>query len=109
MWDVFIAFVQGERHHRVQLEQDGNVIAGSQTSYQFEGPVTGHVDEAGVHLVFSAWHEGTLIAYRLDGRFLDGQAQGNVTLGSATHHHQGPINLAQFGSARFSAVRAEEA
>jgi hypothetical protein len=51
------------------------------------------------------WYEGTMIAYQLDGAVNDGQIRGDVTLGSATSHHQGPINLAQFGPARFQATR----
>ena len=108
-WDVVISFLQGERRHRVALRQHDGAISGSQTSQQFEGPVTGRTDAKGIHLVFSAWHEGTMIAYRLDGSVTDGRMQGDVALGSATHHHQGPINLAQFGSARFHAVRAGDA
>jgi D-glucosaminate-6-phosphate ammonia-lyase len=105
IWDVTISFLQGERRHRVELHQQDGTIAGTQTSHQFAGPVTGRAENRAVQLLFSAWHEGTMIAYRLDGGVSDGRIQGSVTLGSVTHHHQGPINLAQFGSARFVAVR----
>ena len=42
---------------------------------------------------------------QFNGAVSDGQIHGDVTLGSATSHHQGPINLAQFGTGRFHATR----
>jgi D-glucosaminate-6-phosphate ammonia-lyase len=104
-WDIDVSFLRGERKHRIDLQQQDGVLAGLQTSYQFEGPVTGSVEGDRVHLLFSAWHEGTMIAFRLDGTVTDGQMQGDVTLGSANHQHQGPINLAQFGGGRFHGTR----
>ncbi|MEA2773852.1 MAG: D-glucosaminate-6-phosphate ammonia-lyase [Acetobacteraceae bacterium] len=105
-WDVVVSFLKGERTHRIQLRQHNGAITGSQASHQFEGPVTGNVDGKGISLIFRTWHEGTLISYRLDGSVADGQMRGNVTFGSATHHHQGAINLAQFGPGWFQGVRA---
>ena len=32
--------------------------------------------------------------------------QGKVELGTASDHHQGPINKGQFGTGQFQAVRA---
>jgi hypothetical protein len=104
-WDVSVSFLRGERTHAIQLRQQNSTITGSQSSHQFEGPVSGSVDANGIHLVFSMWHEGTMIAYRLDGFASDDQMRGSVTLGSATHQHQGAINLAQFGPGLFQGVR----
>jgi L-seryl-tRNA(Ser) seleniumtransferase len=100
-WDVVVSFLQGERTHRLHLRQQGGAITGSQSSHQFEGPVTGSLDGGDIDLVFHARYEGTVIAYRLHGSVTDGRMQGHVTLGSMTDHHQGPINLAQFGQGRF--------
>jgi L-seryl-tRNA(Ser) seleniumtransferase len=104
-WDVQVSFLTGKRRHSMQLRQKAGTINGSQSSNQFAGPVTGNVDGDRVTLLFSMWYEGTMIAYQLDGAVSDGQIHGDVTLGSATHHHEGPINLAQFGPARFQATR----
>jgi seryl-tRNA(Sec) selenium transferase len=104
-WDVEVSFLTGKRRHSMQLQQKAGTITGSQSSHQFAGPVTGNVDGERVNLLFSMWYEGTMIAYQLDGAINDGQIYGDVTLGSATHHHQGPINLAQFGPGRFQATR----
>jgi L-seryl-tRNA(Ser) seleniumtransferase len=104
-WDVEVSFLTGNRSHSMQLQQNAGTIDGSQSSHQFAGPVTGNVDGDRVTLLFSAWYEGTMIAYQLDGAVSDGQIYGEVTLGSATHHHQGPINLAQFGAGQFHATR----
>ncbi len=108
-WDVDVAFLKGDRRHRIQLQQHDGAITGSHSSDQFEGPVSGSVDADGIHLVFTTWYEGTMIAYRLDGSVVGRHMQGSVTLGSVTHHHQGPVNLAQFGPGRFQAIRAKEA
>jgi D-glucosaminate-6-phosphate ammonia-lyase len=105
-WDVEVSFLTGKRKHSMQLHQSAGTINGSQSSHQFAGPVTGNVDGDRVTLLFSMWNEGTMIAYQLDGAVDDGQIRGDVTLGSATHHHQGPINLGQFGPGRFQATRA---
>jgi D-glucosaminate-6-phosphate ammonia-lyase len=109
IWDVGVSFLQGERAHRLHLQQQDGAITGSQTSQQFEGPVTGRLDAAGVHLVFRTRYEGTDILYRLDGSVADGRMQGQVTLGGSTDHHQGPINAAQFGSGRFQGERTGRA
>jgi hypothetical protein len=100
-----VSFLTGKRTHSMQLQQNAGTINGSQSSHQFAGPVTGSVDGDRVTLLFSMWNEGTMIAYQLNGAVNDGQICGDVTLGSATHHHQGPINLAQFGPGWFQATR----
>jgi D-glucosaminate-6-phosphate ammonia-lyase len=105
VWDVHVRFLHGERTHRMQLRQQDGVITGSQSSPQFEGPVTGTLDADGIHLAFVGRYEGATIGYRLDGVVADGHMEGEATLGSASDQHQGPINLAQFGTARFQAER----
>jgi L-seryl-tRNA(Ser) seleniumtransferase len=105
-WDVQVSFLHGERAHRLTLQQQGGAITGSQSSQQFDGPVTGSLDADGIHLIFRTRYEGATISYRLDGAVADGRMQGSVALGSASDHHQGPINMAQFGTGQFQAVRA---
>jgi D-glucosaminate-6-phosphate ammonia-lyase len=104
-WDVEVSFLTGKRKHSMQLQQNAGTIIGSQSSHQFAGPVTGNVTGDRVSLLFSMWNEGTMIAYQLSGAVKDRQICGEVALGSATHHHQGPINLAQFGPGWFQATR----
>jgi L-seryl-tRNA(Ser) seleniumtransferase len=105
-WDVHVSFLHGERSHRLTLQQQGATITGSQSSQQFDGPVSGSLDADGVHLTFRTRYEGATIFYQLDGAIADGRMQGSVALGSASDHHQGPINRAQFGTGQFQAVRA---
>jgi L-seryl-tRNA(Ser) seleniumtransferase len=105
-WDVHVSFLHGERTHKLQLRQDGAAISGNQSSQQFDSPVTGSLDSDGVHLVFRTRYEGATIFYSLDGVVADGRMDGTVVLGSASDHHQGPINRTQFGSGQFQAVRA---
>jgi D-glucosaminate-6-phosphate ammonia-lyase len=104
-WKLGVSFLQGTRTHTLDLQQHGREITGTQTSSQFEGPVTGTVEGDAVHLVFKTRYEGTVISYRLDGSVAEGRMDGHVTLGSLTDHHQGPINLAQFGQGRFQGER----
>jgi D-glucosaminate-6-phosphate ammonia-lyase len=105
-WDVRVTFLHGERTHRMQLRQQGASVSGNQRSFQFESPVTGSVEAGAVQLLFRGRYEGATIFYRLDGAVANGHMTGSVTLGSASDHHQGPVNMAQFGSGRFVAVRA---
>jgi L-seryl-tRNA(Ser) seleniumtransferase len=106
-WDVHVSFLHGERSHRLTLKQQGGAITGSQSSVQFDGPVAGSLDADGIHLIFRTRYEGATISYKLDGAVADGRMQGTVALGSASDQHQGPINMAQFGTGQFEAVRAE--
>ncbi|HET6237607.1 MAG TPA: aminotransferase class V-fold PLP-dependent enzyme [Acetobacteraceae bacterium] len=105
-WDVHVSFLHGERSHRLTLQQQGGAISGSQSSQQFDGPVTGSLDADGIHLIFRTRYEGATISYKLDGAVADGRMQGSVALGSVSDHHQGPINMTQFGTGQFQAVRA---
>jgi L-seryl-tRNA(Ser) seleniumtransferase len=105
-WDVHVSFLHGDRSHRLTLQQQGGAITGSQTSQQFEGPVTGSLDDGGIHLIFRTRYEGATISYKLEGKVADGRIQGSVALGSVSDHHQGPINMTQFGTGQFQAVRA---
>jgi hypothetical protein len=57
-WDVRVSFLKGERTHRLHLRQQDISITGTQSSPQFEGPVSGSVDAKGIHLVFSTRYEG---------------------------------------------------
>jgi len=98
--------MHGARAHRMTLEQQGGKITGSQSSPQFEGPVIGKLDAQGVHLEFRTRYEGATIFYSLDGAVADGRIKGTVELGTASDHHQGPINKTQFGTGAFEAVRA---
>ncbi|HET6238601.1 MAG TPA: aminotransferase class V-fold PLP-dependent enzyme [Acetobacteraceae bacterium] len=105
-WDVQVSFLHGARTHRLTLQQQGGSITGSQTSQQFDGPVSGSLCADGVHLEFRTRYEGATIFYSLDGNVADGRMKGTVELGTASDHHQGPINKSQFGTGAFQAVRA---
>ena len=105
-WDIQVSFLHGERSHRLTLQQRDGAITGSQSSQQFEGPVSGRLDADGVHLTFRTRYEGATIFYQLDGAVTDGRMQGRVTLGSASDHHKGPLNMSQFGAGQFEGIRA---
>lgn len=104
-WSVEVRFKRGERLHRITLRQQGGQLSGEQTSDQFAGPVSGTIGPNGVCITMRARYEGSTISYRLDGTVEQDRMGGQVVLGSMTDHHQGPINLAQFGTATWDAVR----
>jgi hypothetical protein len=58
-----------------------------------------------VCLTLTDRYEGSTICYRLDGEIADQRMSGTVVLGSASDHHRGPVNLAQFGSGEWQALR----
>jgi hypothetical protein len=104
-WDVRVSFLHGERSHRLTLRQQDGAVTGSQSSQQFEGPVSGRLDADRLHLVFRTRYEGATISYQLSGTITDDRMQGSVALGSVSDHHQGPINRTQFGTGQFQGMR----
>ncbi len=105
-WALAVQFLHGERRHRLLLRQEGAAIGGQHTSEQFEGEIVGRADGAEVSLALHARFESSTISYRLEGTAENGRMHGRVVLGSGTDHHEGPVNLSQFGTASWEAVRA---
>jgi L-seryl-tRNA(Ser) seleniumtransferase len=104
-WEVRVRFLHGERVHTVKLTQTGNALAGEQHSPLFEGAVSGQIEGGAVSLSFGTRYEGSNIRYNLSGEAGARAMQGVAKLGTSTDHHQGPVNLAQFGSAQWSATK----
>jgi uncharacterized pyridoxal phosphate-dependent enzyme len=104
-WEVRVSFLHGARTHRLRLHQKGDALTGDQSSELFAGNVVGRLTGRGVCLTLTDRYEGSTISYRLDGEVADQRMSGTVVLGSASDHHQGPINLAQFGSGQWQAQR----
>ena len=104
-WDLRVQFLHGERVHRLHIGQTGPDLTGKHSSPGFEGPVTGRLTQDGVAFRFDLAYEGTQIAYRFDGKLANGSMGGTVALGTSNDHHQGLVNLAQFGSGKWQASR----
>ncbi len=104
-WTVNMHFLHGTRTHTLHLTQSGNSLTGHQTSPQFEGPVRGALEGHDLHLAFEGRYEGNIIRYALEGTAEDGTLSGIAILGTANDHHQGSVNLAQFGTASWTAAR----
>src|SRR5208283_1929481 len=75
-WELRLDFLQGDRVHRVSIEQLGQELAGHQRSTGFEGPVSGWVEGDQVQLFFAARYEATTISYLFDGEVRDGKMSG---------------------------------
>lgn len=105
IWDVVIEFGDGPATHRLTLTQDGAKVGGTHKSRFFEGEVKGSVE--GDRLSVSALHryEGSRLGYRFDGPVTGNTIKGEVLLGTGGESHQGPVNLAQYGRAPFTATR----
>jgi L-seryl-tRNA(Ser) seleniumtransferase len=104
-WDVLVEFLHGARTHRMHLAQAGAILSGNHVSAQFQGRVDGNVSGADLRLVFADRYEGSTIAYQFTGKAADGSIAGTVVLGTSNDHHQGEVNLAQFGTGRWWAER----
>ena len=104
-WEVRVRFLHGERVHRVTLTQAGNALSGEQHSTNFDGGVTGAVEAGRLTMTFGTRYEGSNIRYNFTGEAGAAAMSGTALLGTSTDHHQGPVNLAQFGSATWSATK----
>jgi D-glucosaminate-6-phosphate ammonia-lyase len=104
-WDLRVKFLRGERTHRLRIEQRGSEISGHQHSPDFDSPVVGRLTPEGVDFSFDYRYEGSRISYRFLGQANGRTMTGTVLLGAVTDHHQGLVNLSQFGSGNWQADR----
>jgi hypothetical protein len=104
-WDLRVKFLRGERAHRLRIEQRGSEISGHQHSPEFDSPVVGRLTPEGVDFSFDYRYEGSRISYRFLGQANGRTMTGTVVLGAVTDHHQGLVNLSQFGSGNWQADR----
>jgi len=104
-WDLRVKFLRGERVHRLRIEQRGSEITGQQHSPDFDSPVVGRLTPRGVDFTFDYRYEGSRISYRFQGEANGRTMKGTVVLGAVTDHHQGSVNLAQFGKGDWQADR----
>lgn len=104
-WDLRVKFLRGERTHRLRIEQRGSEISGHQHSPDFDSPVVGRFTSEGVDFSFDYRYEGSRISYRFLGQANGRTMAGTVVLGAVTDHHQGLVNLSQFGSGNWQAHR----
>jgi hypothetical protein len=100
-----VKFLRGERTHRLRIEQRGSEISGHQHSPDFDSPVVGRLTPEGVDFSFDYRYEGSRISYRFLGQANGRTMTGTVILGAVTDHHQGLVNLSQFGSGNWQADR----
>ena len=104
-WDLRIKFLRGERTHRLLIEQRGSELSGQQHSADFDSPVVGRLTPEGVDFSFDYRYEGSSISYHFLGQANGRTMTGTVVLGAVTDHHQGIVNLAQFGTGDWQASR----
>ncbi|HEV3177177.1 MAG TPA: aminotransferase class V-fold PLP-dependent enzyme [Stellaceae bacterium] len=104
-WDLRVKFLRGERAHRLLIEQRGSEISGHQHSPDFDSPVVGRLTPEGVDFSFDYRYEGSRISYRFLGQANGRIMTGTVVLGAVTDHHQGTVNLSQFGGGDWQASR----
>jgi len=104
-WELRTHFLHGERTHRLVLRQRGGVLSGEHSSPHFSGSVQGRLAGSSIEFTLQARYEGSTLAFRCRGRAGPDAMSGQAALGSATDHHQGPVNLAQFGEASWDARR----
>jgi L-seryl-tRNA(Ser) seleniumtransferase len=104
-WELTVRFMHGSRTHRLRIGQDGAAISGKHESPEFSGDVSGRLTHSGIAFRFQLRFEGSNIAYQFSGKVANDAMDGTVTFGTSSDHHQGPVNLAQFGSGDWVARR----
>jgi D-glucosaminate-6-phosphate ammonia-lyase len=92
MWDVEIEFVRGRAAHVLFLEEKEGRVVGQHRGETLSGDVRGTREGARVELRSGHRHEGATISYRFQGAL-----EANTMSGT--------LDLAQYGSARFTARR----
>jgi L-seryl-tRNA(Ser) seleniumtransferase len=104
-WELQVNFLHGARTHRLRLGQQGTALNGTHESDAFAGPVAGRLTPSGVAFQFDTRFEGSTIRYTFEGRLANGGMAGTAEFGTYNDHHQGVVNLRQFGSGEFQARR----
>ena len=95
-WNVDVHYSRGTARHRLLLITRGNRVEGSHIGRRLQGGVSGTVDGDRVWLRSSLPCEGTQLTYRFDGT-----VQGQTI--------EGEVNLGEYGKARWTARRIEQA
>jgi hypothetical protein len=104
-WDVEIAFTVGTARHRFDF--DGKAGAWHRTLF-FRSPLSAKVHGDRVEITSQHRYEGTNLTYRFVGTVgADGRSMiGEVELGSTGQAAIGPINMKEYGNARWTAVKS---
>jgi hypothetical protein len=104
-WELTMSFLHGARRHSLRLKQNDQALAGAQECEMFSGAVDGTVSGNEVRLRLRDRYEGSNITFQLAGTVEAGGMAGTMLLGTSNDHHQGAVNLAQFGSGSWVAKR----
>ena len=104
-WELEVKFLHGARTHKLRIGQVGAALSGAQECGDFAGPVEGRMTPDGVAFHFDTRYEGSIIRYHFDGRVAGDNMNGTVEFGTFNDHHQGVVNLRQFGAGQWQARR----
>ena len=106
-WTLDITFVVGMARHRLDLEMQGDKIAGTHQTLHLANRVQGRA--RGDKVDFSSLHkfEGTNLAYRFVGQVAASgdTMSGMVEIGSTGQAAPGPLNMKEYGTATWQAIR----
>ena len=105
-WILDVTLLHGQRTHRLALDQSGATLTGTHDGPDFSGPVSGTLTPDGLAFHLDTTHEASTIRYDFEGQASGQTLSGTVTVGTYNAHHIGVVNLAQFGTGRWSARRA---
>jgi hypothetical protein len=106
-WSAHLQFLHGEGHHRLQLRQRGERLAGEHVARYSSGEISGVVRADKV--TFTARHQTDSLPfyYSFDGALRGESLSGSLRLGAASDEHRGPVFQTQFGSGRWLAARID--
>ena len=91
-WDVHINFIHGTADHVLMIEQKGSSLAGTHLGEHLEGELAGTMNGTSVAFRSRARYEGTVLGYRFEGELKEERLGGT-------------LNLGEYGTARWTAVR----
>jgi hypothetical protein len=92
LWEAKLQFKVSSVSHTFYLDSKGNKISGQYTGRLVKGPLKGHIDGNKIEFTSSGRIEGASLEYTYKGTFDGTRIAGNVDLG-------------QYGTAAFSAIR----
>ncbi|WP_051505719.1 aminotransferase class V-fold PLP-dependent enzyme [Mesorhizobium sp. WSM2561] len=106
-WLLTIKYPRHLSEQSLELVQDGHTVYATHRTERSVGHATGQM--VGDTIMLQARHEATPMAiyYTFEGKLLSRDGEGIVRLGAASEENDGPVFRRQFGTATWTARRAE--
>lgn len=104
-WDVLVTYKNARATHAFTIDDDAAAVSGTHRATYSTQALRGNRDGSVVDLLSLHPYEGTSLAYRFRGVVDAGTMAGELELGTTGQAAPGPLNMKEFGSATWRAVR----